>query len=951
MPAKRFFILDGTALAYRAYFAMISHPLINSKGQNTSAVFGFANYLMKIIGDEKPDYLVAVFDTAEPTFRHKEYPEYKATREKMPEEMISQLTHIKKLLNAFGVPTVERPGYEADDVIGTLAQLAAKENIDVFMVTGDKDFMQLVTSKIKMYKPGRSGEDVEIVDERGVANKFGVKPSQVIDVLALTGDAVDNVPGIKGIGEKTAIPLIQKYGTVEKVLSNADKIEKPALREKLKDGKDMALLSKKLVTIKTDVPLGVDFHTLKEKNSDSGEIARILNELEFRSLIKRAQQMVASSAVDSEMGAQEKQEVRSKRQEAAVEGSETEVPIEDGDYENISTVKHSYKLITELSELRKLTEKLKKAEFVSMDTETTSTNALLADLVGISLSVKPHEACYVSIASEGGDLFSGIEARRGVNVKDATKLLKPIFESAKVKKIGQNLKYDMLVLSNYGVWTQGVSFDSMVAAYVINSDGQHNLDALAKEYLKYKPVSIEELIGKGKNQKNMREIAPEVVAEYSGEDADVALQLADVLQKKLSKIPSTGEKSNLLSLCEKMEFPLIEVLAAIERTGVKIDTEILGQISKELERMIENLSDEVHKLAGEEFNINSPKQLGEILFNKLKLVPSKKTKTGFSTDVFVLEELSAQHEIAGKILDYRKLTKLKSTYVDALPTLINPRTGRVHTSFNQTVAATGRLSSSDPNLQNIPIRGEMGKEIRKAFVSGEKGWVMVSADYSQIELRIMAHICRDEGMVEAFNNHEDIHRTTASKVFGVPPDKVTSDMRRKAKEVNFGLLYGIGPYGLKIRLGISQGEAKEVIDTYFQRFPRVREYITSTLEFARKHGYVETLLGRRRYLANINSKNSAVRMAEERQAINMPIQGTAADMIKLAMVNIYREMKKRDLKSRMILQVHDELVFESPKSELKQLEELVTDKMKTAMKLSVPVDVEVGTGPNWLDAH
>ncbi|MFZ1082817.1 MAG: DNA polymerase I, partial [Candidatus Kryptoniota bacterium] len=496
----------------------------------------------------------------------------------------------------------------------------------------------------------------------------------------------------------------------------------------------------------------------------------------------------------------------------------------------------------------------------------------------------------------------------------------------------------------YDVWTKGVAFDSMVAAYIVNPDGQHNLDSLAKEYLNYKPVAIEELIGKGKNQKNMREVSPEVVAEYSGEDADVALQLMEVLQNKL-------EKLNLLKLCEKMEFPLVEVLAAIERAGVKIDTEILAQISKELERMIENLGDEVYKLAGGEFNINSPKQLGEILFNKMKLAPTKKTKTGFSTDVFVLEELSAQHEIAGKILDYRKLTKLKGTYVDALPTLINPRTGRVHTSFNQTVAATGRLSSSDPGLQNIPIRGEMGKEIRKAFVPGEKGWVMVSADYSQIELRIMAHICKDEGLTEAFNKHEDIHRTTASKVFGVAPDKVTHDMRRKAKEVNFGLLYGIGPYGLKIRLGISQSEAKEVIDTYFQRFPRVREYINSTLDFARKHGYVETLLGRRRYLANINSKNSAVRMAEERQAINMPIQGTAADMIKLAMVDIYREMKKREMKSRMILQVHDELVFESSKSELKELEDLVADKMKNAMKLSVPIDVEVGTGPNWLDAH
>ncbi|HUI31313.1 MAG TPA: DNA polymerase I [Candidatus Acidoferrales bacterium] len=937
MAAKRFFILDGTALAYRAYFAMISHPLINSKGQNTSAAFGFANYLMKIIGDEKPDYLVAVFDTGEPTFRHKEYPEYKATREKMPEEMIGQLAHIKRMLNAFGVPTLEKAGYEADDLIGTLAQLAAKENIDVFMVTGDKDFMQLVTPRIKMYKPGKSGMEVEIVDEKGVEKKFGVKPSQVIDVMALTGDAVDNVPGIKGIGDKTAIPLIQQYGTLEKLLASADKIEKPALQEKLKQGKNMALLSKKLVTIKTDVPLGVDFHSLKEKNTDGAEVTKIFNELEFRSLIKRAQQMIPAPSEKTKEPAEEEKET-------AGEPSVTEVRFEDGNYKDVSSVKHSYKLITDLSDLQKLVEKLKKSEFVSMDTETTGTNALLADLVGISLSVKPREAYYVSVASDGGDLFSGGEARRGVSVKDAVKLLKPIFESSKIKKVGQNLKYDMLILSNYGVTTQGVAFDSMVAAYVVSPDGQHNLDALAKEYLGYKPIAIEELIGKGKNQINMSEVSPEVVAEYSGEDADVALQLRDVLQKKL-------EKSNLLGLCEKVEFPLIEVLAEVERTGVKIDTEILGQISKELERMIENLGDEVYKLAGEEFNINSPKQLGEILFKKMKIAPTKKTKTGYSTDVFVLEELGAEHPIAEKILTYRKVTKLKSTYVDVLPTLINPRTGRVHTSFNQTVAATGRLSSADPNLQNIPIRGEMGKEIRKAFVPGEKGWVMVSADYSQIELRIMAHICKDEGLIDAFNKHEDIHRTTASKVFGVPTDEVTSDMRRKAKEVNFGLLYGIGPYGLKIRLGISQGEAKDVIDTYFRRFPRVREYINSTLEFARKHGYVETLLGRRRYLANINSKNSAVRMAEERQAINMPIQGTAADMIKLAMIAIHHEMKKKDMKSRMLLQVHDELVFESPKSEVKELEKLVTDRMKTAMKLSVPVDVEVGTGPNWLDAH
>lgn len=929
MPAKRFFILDGTALAYRAYFSMISRPLVNSKGQNTSAVFGFANYLLKILSDEKPDYLVAVFDTAEPTFRHKKYPEYKATREKMPEEMASQLDNIRRMLNAFGVPTVARPGYEADDVIGTLARLAAKENIDVFMVTGDKDFMQLITPKIKMYKPGKSGADVEIVDEKGVEKKFGVKPDRVIDVLALTGDAVDNVPGIKGIGDKTAIPLIQKYGTVEKLLSSADKVDKPALREKLKSGKEMALLSKWLVTINTDVPLGVDFHSLKEKNSDPAEISRLFIELEFRSLLARAQQIVSSA------GAEVVEE----------KPAEHEGPVAvAGDYKTISTVRHNYKLVTDPKYLEKVAEKLKHAEVVSMDTETTSVDPLNAKLVGIALSVKPHEAYYVSIASEEGDLFSNIEAQRSVSVKDAVKILKPIFESGKIRKVGQNLKYDMLVLSNYGIRTRGVAFDSMVAAYVLNTDGQHNLDALAKEHLGYQPVPIEELIGKGKSQKNMREVSPEVVAEYSGEDADIALQLTEVLKKRL-------EKSNLLDLCENMEFPLIEVLTEIEKTGVRIDTDILGQISKELERLIEKLAVDIYREAGEEFNINSPKQLGDILFNKMSLPSGKKTKTGFSTDVFVLEELSAQYLIAADVLSYRKLTKLKSTYVDALPALINPRTGRVHTSFNQTVAATGRLSSSDPNLQNIPIRGEMGKEIRKAFVPGEKGWVMMSADYSQIELRVMAHICKDEGLTEAFKKHEDIHRTTASKVFGVPLEKVTADMRRKAKEVNFGLLYGIGPYGLKIRLGISQGEAKEVIDTYFQRFPRVREYIDGTLAFARKHGYVETLLGRRRYLANINSRNSAVRMAEERQAINMPIQGTAADMIKLAMVEIFHEMEKQKLRSKMILQVHDELVFEAPKDEVKKLETLVREGMRDALKLSVPVEVDVGTGPNWLDAH
>jgi DNA polymerase-1 len=925
MGSKKFFILDGTALAYRAFFALIGRPLISSKGENTSAVYGFTNFLLKILEEEKPDYIAAVFDSSEPTFRHKEYPAYKATREKMPEDMVTQIKRIKQILDAFGIPILEVPGYEADDVIGTLAMKAARDKIQAFMVTADKDFMQLISPGVFMYRPGKSGFDAEIVDEKGVERKFGVKPDQVVDVLGLTGDASDNVPGVKGIGEKTAIPLVKQFGSIENLLENVDKIDKESLKKKLKQDKDNAILSKYLVTIKTDVPLDIDFHSLKESRPRYDEIYKLFNELEFKSLLNRVR-LIAGG------------EKRNDSEPVDKIGSGPDVKLK-----SIKDTKHKYYTVVQIDDLKKLCDKLNSATLLSIDTETTDISALRAQLLGISFSMRPNEAYYVSIKHDG-DLFTQESASRGVHLVSALKLLKPILESKKIPKVGQNLKYDMLVLSNYGVNLKGIEFDSMVASYVLNPDGQHNLDSLAREYLGYKTVGIEELIGKGKAQKNMRDVPVEVVAEYSGEDADIALQLREPLVERL-------KETNQLELCRKIEFPLIEVLASMEKNGVKIDTEILGQISKELERMIDNLAKEIYRLAGGEFNINSTKQLAEVLFGKLKLPSAKKTKTGFSTDVFVLEELSAEYPIAKEILDYRRLTKLKSTYVDTLPTLINPRTGRVHTSFNQTATATGRLSSSDPNLQNIPIRGEIGKEIRKAFVPGETGWVMVSADYSQIELRIMAHICKDDGLIEAFNNHEDIHRTTAAKVFGVAPENVTSDMRRKAKEVNFGILYGIGPYGLKIRLGISQSEARDVIETYFKRFPRVKEYISSTIEFARNHGYVETLLGRRRYLKNINSRNAAVRQAEERQAINMPIQGTAADMIKIAMINIHREMEKRELRSRMILQVHDELVFEAPKNEARVLQEIVVEKMRSAVDLSVPVDVEIGEGSNWLDAH
>jgi DNA polymerase-1 len=929
---KRLFLIDGNAIAYRAYYAFIQRPLMNSKGENTSAIFGFVTFLNRILTHESPDYIAVVFDTGAPTFRHKAYKEYKATRQRMPEDMISQLTTIKDIVKAYRIPALEMDGYEADDIIGTLAKRAEREKVLTFLVSSDKDFMQLVSGRTKMYRPGRQGTEVEIVNIDGVKEKFGVSPDKVVEVLGLMGDTSDNIPGVPGVGEKTAIPLVQKFGTIENIYKNIQKIEQEGVRKKLEANKDKALLSKELATIETDVPLKVDFHTLKAAEKDIPTLVKLFEELEFKSLV---QSLKKSEGI-----------------KAKGKAEEVEFPPPEIELVDMHKDKHAYKLITDTKELKDLCSRLRKSKEFVFDTETTSTDALSAELVGISFCLKPREAFFVSVRpkteADQAELFTQKKAAtsqsKGIDVDEVVRNLKPLLENRDPRKIGHNIKYDMLVLSQHDIWPQGLAFDSMIASYILRADGRHNLDALAREHLQYKTVSFTELVGSGKEQKHIREVPLEDLSDYSCEDSDITLRLYRALSGKL-------EQQGMLGLCEKLEFPLLSVLAKMEKAGVAVDIDHLRNMSKELERQLDTLTREIHKLAGEPFNINSTQQLGDVLFNKLKLPTVRKTKTGFSTDVGVLETLRNEHPIIEHLLEYRQLSKLKSTYVDALPALINPRTGRVHTSFNQTIAATGRLSSSDPNLQNIPIRTEIGRSIREAFVPGEGDSLMMSADYSQIELRVMAHISGDEGLSEAFRNKEDIHTTTAAKVFGVAHEEVSREMRRKAKEVNFGIMYGIGPFGLSTRLEITQSEAKEIIARYFERFPKVKQYINDTIGAARERGYVETLLGRRRYLPDLNSHNNNLRKNAERQAINMPIQGTAADMIKLAMINIDRAFARARLKTRMILQVHDELVFELKKDEEEKVRSLVTKHMQESLKLNVPIEVEIGVGTNWLETH
>ena len=926
---KKLFLLDGMALIYRAFFAFSQNPRITSYGLNTNAPYGFTNTLLDVLNREKPTHIAVVFDTDKPTERHVEFSDYKAHREAMPEDLSRSIPYIFRIIEGFNIPVITIDGYEADDIIGTLAKKAEKEGFTTYMMTPDKDFGQLVSSNIFMYKPGRQGKEVEVLGVPEVLAKWGGidNVDQVIDILGLMGDAVDNIPGIQGVGEKTAIKLVKEFGSVENLLANTDKL-KGKQKEKVEEQADMARLSKKLATIIVDVPIDLDEKALIIEKPDEEVLKEIFTELEFRTMAKR---IFGEELVEGPVGGQ---------QSLFGGGASTQVaaaPIADNesDLKTAATTPHHYETCDTKEKRQALIKQLNAATEWCFDTETTSLVAIDAELVGISFSIKPHEAFYIPVPADKAAAQAIVEEFRTV------------FENENATIIGQNIKYDMLVLQNYGVQLKGKLFDTMLTHYLLEPDQRHNMDALAENYLNYNTISIETLIGKkGKGQLNMRDIEVEKVAEYAAEDADITLRLKKVLEPQL-------DEKNARYVLEKVEAPLISVLADMEREGVRIDDKMLEGYSKELEIDIAQLEKDIQELAGVKFNIASPKQLGEVLFDKLQLDPkAKKTKTGqYKTDEEVLSYLAREHEIAQKIIDFRQLQKLKSTYVDALPLLVNKHTGRVHTSFNQAVAATGRLSSTDPNVQNIPIRTDRGREIRKAFIPRDENHLLLSADYSQIELRIVAAISEDKGMIDDFKQGLDIHTATAAKVFGVSLDDVDRDMRRKAKMVNFGIIYGISAFGLSQRLEIPRKEAAAIIESYFLQYPDIKRYMNDTVEQARERGYVETLLGRRRYLRDINSANHTVRGFAERNAINAPIQGSAADMIKLAMINIHRRFEEMQVKSKMILQVHDELLFDVYKPELEDLKPVIKKEMLGAMELAVPLEVEIGAGQNWLEAH
>lgn len=940
---KKLFLLDAMALIYRAHFAFQKTPRISSKGLNTSAVFGFANTLLEILAKEKPTHLGVAFDTPTPTFRHVQFEAYKAQRQEQPEDITVAIPYVKRLLEAMNIPILLMEGYEADDVIGTLVKKAVREHEDmeIYMMTPDKDYGQLVEERIKMYKPAFMGKGVEILGPQEVCDKWGIESvSQVIDILGLMGDAVDNIPGIPGIGEKTAQKLIAEFGSVENLIANADKL-KGKQKENVVNFAQQGLLSKELATILCEVP--IEFHEeslrLSEVNKDL--LSPLLDELEFRTLRKRL------LGEDSEPVAKE-ETVSAKASKAAAAGqmdlfgglvSEKPLAVTETTLEskqNIFSTIHQYHAV-DTPELRQnLVHFLSLQEAICFDTETTSVDAVEAELVGLAFAYRKGEAFYVPVPADQAQAQAIVDEFR------------PVLENESIEKIAQNIKYDLMVLQRYGLIVKGKLYDTMLAHYLIEPEKRHNMDILAEDYLNYTPVSIEELIGKkGAKQGNMRDVELEKIKEYAAEDADITLQLKDRLH------PILAENVGAVKLFEEVEMPLTQVLADIEMEGVRIDTEFLGNMSKELETDMRIVQDRVFELAGVEFNIGSPKQLGEILFEKLKLDPkAKKTKTGqYMTGEEILSKLESEHEIAKKILDFRELQKLKSTYVDALPQLVSPSTGRIHTSFNQAVAVTGRLSSTNPNLQNIPIRTPRGREIRKAFIPRNEEFLILSADYSQIELRIMAAFAQDESMIEAFNQGRDIHATTAAKVFNVSLDEVTSDMRRKAKTVNFGIIYGVSAFGLSQQIAISRTEAKEIIDSYWREFPAIKQYMDSAVIKARDTGFCETILGRRRYLRDINAQNMVERGFAERNAINAPIQGSAADMIKVAMIKVNDFIKKEKLRSRMILTVHDELVFDAHRDELDLLKERVNDLMIHAIDFPVKMETGMGVGQNWLEAH
>ena len=939
---KKLFLLDAMALIYRAHFAFSKTPRINSKGMNTGAALGFTNTLLEIIQKEKPTHIGVAFDMSGPTFRHEAFEAYKAQRQEQPEDITIAIPVCKQIIAGFGIPILELRGFEADDIVGTLAKQASVLDFQVFMMTSDKDYCQLVNENVFVYRPAFMGNGPEVYDIPKVLAKFGIaRVEQVIDFLGLMGDSVDNIPGIPGIGEKTAQKFLAEYGSVENLIANSDKLS-GKMKENVVNFAEQGLLSKRLATIFTDVPVTFDEEAFLYTGPIKDKIAPLFEELEFRTIAAKLFG-VAKELAKSPSATKKSTEGQFGLFDASTQVKTAEIEI-DSEPEltpastkkiTIETNPHDYYIVDDHVKISELIKCLLKQEEFCFDTETTSTDALQAELVGMSFSYYHGEAFYVPVPENRA------EAQQIVDC------FKYVFEDVRIGKVGQNLKYDIHVLMNYGVDVKGPLFDTMLAHYLIEPDMRHGMDVLAESYLGYSPVSIETLIGKkGVNQGNMRDVEVSKIAEYAAEDADITFRL----KKHFAPLIKKG---NLESLLMDVEVPLIQVLADIERAGVKIDIKALAEFSTSLELDIRASEKEVYELAGEEFNVASPKQLGNILFEKMKIDPkAKKTATGqYATGEEVLSRLAFENPIVDKILEFRELQKLKSTYVDALPLLISPIDGRIHTSFNQAVAATGRLSSTNPNLQNIPIRTEKGREIRKAFIPRDSDHVILSADYSQIELRIMASFCEDETMMKAFQNGEDIHTSTAAKIFKVPIEEVNSDMRRKAKTANFGIIYGISAFGLSQRLSIPRKEASEIIDNYFLQFPAVKSYMDNIINKGRESGFVETILHRKRYLRDINSANFTQRGMAERNAINAPIQGSAADIIKIAMINIHRWMKEENLKSKMVLQVHDELVFDAHKTEVELLKSKIDDLMKNAIQLSVPMEIGIGVGNNWLEAH
>ena len=946
---KKLFLLDAYALIYRAFFAMSKNPRMNSKGVNTSAVMGFLNSLYEILQKEKPTHIGVAFDVAGTAQRQAEYSEYKANREKMPDDLRDAIPYIIRLIEAFNIPVYGVEGYEADDVIGTLSKKAEQQGFVTYMMTPDKDFGQLVTEKILLYKPGKFGEPAQVWGPKEVCERYGIQePKQLIDILGLWGDTADNIPGIPGIGEKTAAILVGKYGSVENLIAHADEL-KGKQKENVIEFAEQGLMSKALATINLEVPVKFDEEELKAKNPDVPALMALFEELEFKTFAKRfledykGKHGVDSHLPPSERGTQPTGTSAGSQQPDLFSNASTFDLFHQGDNSGLmefsdkdsaKTVAHDYKLVETEADIKALMELLSKQQQFVFDTETTNIDVYSAELVGLSFAIKAHKAWYLPMPAE----------REACQMK--LELLRPLFEDESILKIGQNLKYDISMLTQYGIAVKGKMFDTMLAHYLLEPEQRHNMDYLAEVYLNYLTIPIEDLIGKGRMQKTMREVPIELVKEYAAEDADITLQL---YEKLLPLLKDNGVEK----LFYEIEMPLVPVLSRMEANGVKIDTQNLQQISEAFGGEIQKIEEEIYKAAGISFNIASPKQLGEVLFERLHIdEKAKKTKTGqYATGEDVLQKLAHKHPIINMILDYRSFTKLKSTYLDALPALVNPKDGLIHTSYNQAVTATGRLSSNNPNLQNIPVRTEKGREIRRAFVPRSEAYTLLAADYSQIELRIIAHLSQDPAMVADFNLGHDIHAATAAKVFHVPMDQVTKEQRSRAKAVNFGIIYGMSAFGLAERMELSRSEAADIIKKYFEEYAGIKEYMNRSIALAKERGYAETILGRRRYLRDINGANSVVRGFAERNAINAPIQGSSADMIKIAMIGIHQELERMKMQSKMILQVHDELVFDAHLDELDALKAIVQDKMVNALPLSVPVVEEMNTGANWLEAH